>query len=235
MKANRKRKNLAIFCDSIDIAVGRCYLRRMRKKSIKKIANQIPIQTPHQKSKQSLNKIIKQNLGQSLGQKLGQKLGKNLGQKLKQDSSVFGGSLLKGNARIARPISTQKPVHVVMKSRLAKGEKSFSRMKRAKQIEQVVKKIAYENDIKMQRFANGGDHLHFVLKTPSRKSFNSFLRAISGLIARISLGAERGKPVDKQFWESKPYSKILDTEDELKRVYSQVMQKKPEATGFAIH
>ena len=93
--------------------------------------------------------------------------------------TVFGGALLKGNARIARPLSTKKPVHMVMKSKLAKGERAFTKAKLSKQIEEVVKKLASENNIKLQRYANGGDHLHFVLNISSRKSFNIFLQVCS--------------------------------------------------------
>ncbi len=150
----------------------------------------------------------------------------------KPDLSVFGGALLKGNARIARPLSTKKPVHMVMKSKLAKGERAFTKTKIAKQIDEVVKKLATENNIKLQRFANGGDHLHFVMNISSRKSFNIFLRAVSGLIARITLGAERGSPVDKQFWDHKPYTKILESSEDIKAVSSIMNQRKPEATGF---
>jgi REP element-mobilizing transposase RayT len=155
--------------------------------------------------------------------------------KTKPDLTVFGGALLKGNARIARPLSTKKPVHMVMKSKLAKGERAFSKAKLSKQIEEVVKKLASENNIKLQRYANGGDHLHFVLNISSRKSFNIFLRAISGLIARITLGAERGNPVDKQFWDNKPYTKILESSEELKAVSSIMAQRKPQATGFILN
>src|SRR5438093_1324945 len=91
----------------------------------------------------------------------------------------FGGSRLKGNPREARPISMKRPIHLVMRSALAKGDRSFLRAGRAKSIEQLVHRLGRENQVKVYRFANSGNHLHLILLPSSRKAFNRYIRAIS--------------------------------------------------------
>ena len=44
----------------------------------------------------------------------------------------FGGDLLKGNAREQRPISNKRPMHLVMRSTLATGERSFLNARKKK-------------------------------------------------------------------------------------------------------
>jgi hypothetical protein len=144
----------------------------------------------------------------------------------------FGGSRLKGNAREARPISTRRPIHLVMRSSFAKGDRSFLKAGRAKQIETLVRRLGRENDVKVYRFANSGNHLHFLLLPKSRRAFNAYIRAISGLIARITLGVERGKALGLKFWDARPFTRIVEWGREFKVVCGYVLQNTLEAIGF---
>ena len=150
----------------------------------------------------------------------------------------FGGSLIKGNPREARPLSTKKPIHLVMRSSLAKGQLSFLKGKRMSRIERAVKGIALKKGVKVYRYANSGNHLHLVISSKSRRAFNSFIRAISGIIARITLGVERGKAganaakLARRFWDARPYTKILEWGKEFKAVSIYVTRNTLEALGF---
>jgi len=144
----------------------------------------------------------------------------------------FGGSYLKGNAREERPISAKRPMHLVMRSTLARGERSFLNKSKARQIESLVHKLAKEKGVKVYRFANSGNHLHFLLLPSSREAFHSYIRAISGLIARISLGVERGKALGLKFWDARPYTKIIEWGREFRSVCNYVLQNTLEAIGF---
>jgi REP element-mobilizing transposase RayT len=144
----------------------------------------------------------------------------------------FGGTALRGNAREARPISIKKPMHLVMRSTLATGERSFLRAKRARKIENLVHKLGKEMGVKVYRFANSGNHLHFIVLPSSRKAFAAYIRAISGLIARLSLGVERGRAKGVKFWDAKPYTKIIEWGREFKFVCNYLLQNTLEALGF---
>ena len=67
------------------------------------------------------------------------------------------------------------------------------------------------------------------------KGFIYFLRSISGIIARIALNAEKGKSKLKestQFWDQRPWTRILFTWTEFKNVKKYVEQNFNEAMGF---
>lgn len=138
----------------------------------------------------------------------------------------FGGALLKGNPRSARPLSTKRPVHLVMRSSMAIGRKSFLIPERAARIEEMVRRLGKHQGVKVYRFANGGNHLHLLVLPRSRKAFHNFVRSVSGVAARLSLGKERGKAIvltkanlkrparkdaalESQFWDARPFTRIV--------------------------
>lgn len=143
-----------------------------------------------------------------------------------QASLAFGGSLLKNsNAKIARPISTKKPMHLVLRSSVAIGKKSFLRSKFNARIRAIIRKQAQINGVKIYGVANKGNHFHLLLLPRSRKAYLNFVRAISGLIARVISGAERGKALSKaadsgqrtaaslkskKFWDQRPFTRIIE-------------------------
>jgi hypothetical protein len=144
----------------------------------------------------------------------------------------FGGSMLKGNAREQRPIAVKRPIHLVMKSSRAQGEQSFLSKKRARRIEDLVHRQGRLHGVQVYRFANSGNHLHLVIKPISRRAFNTYIRAISGLIARITLGAEKGKAVGLKFWDARPFTRIVEWGRDYKNVCHYVLQNTLEAVGF---
>ena len=146
----------------------------------------------------------------------------------------FGGSerLKKAHAREKRPISIKRPLHLVMHSTLATGERSFLRAKRARKIEELVHRLGREKGVKIYRFANSGNHLHFIVLPKSRNAFKAYIKAISGIIARFTLGAERGSAQSVRFWDAKPYTKIIEWGREYKTVCNYLLRNTLEALGF---
>jgi REP element-mobilizing transposase RayT len=142
----------------------------------------------------------------------------------------FGGTALKGNPREARPLSAKRPVHLVMRSRLAVGPRSF--LKRERQIQALVQRLARQKGVKLYRFANAGNHLHFLLLVPSRREFRAYVRAVSGIVARITLQAERGRAQAEKFWDARPFTRIVEWGRDFQSVCRYVMQNTLEALGF---
>ena len=145
----------------------------------------------------------------------------------------FGGSLLlKGNPREARPISLKRPIHVVLKSSLAKGNRSFLNPARARKIERLVHALAKQKGVRVYRFANSGNHLHLLVQIRSRESFQAYIRALTGIIARLTLAVERGRALGKKFWDARPYTRIVEWGKEFKTVSRYIVQNTLEALGF---
>jgi REP element-mobilizing transposase RayT len=144
----------------------------------------------------------------------------------------FGGMLIKGNARETRPISTKRPMHLVMRSTLAKGERSFLRPARARQLRSLVERASQKHGVKVYRFANSGNHLHMIVLPRSRDGFNAFIRSISGLIARLTLGVERGRALGLKFWDARPFTRILEWGKDYTNACQYLLQNTLEALGF---
>jgi putative transposase len=132
-----------------------------------------------------------------------------------QLSRQFGGMLLKGNAKVKRPLSTKEPIHLVLKSHLAFGGRSFLLKKNYGKIDSIIRRSAKSNGIKIYHFVNVGNHLHLVIKvdrknaTTGRLAFRSFIRSVTGLVARHVVGAERNDGKGIKFWQSRPFTRIL--------------------------
>ena len=126
------------------------------------------------------------------------------------NSQCFGGNLLRGNPKGRRPFSSRSALHIVLRSSLARGRHSLLRGEREFRIKAIVKRQADRFSIQLYRYANSGNHLHLLVKPPQNRSgLAGFLRAISGLIARAVLQAERGSPKGKKFWDKRPFSRIV--------------------------
>lgn len=149
----------------------------------------------------------------------------------------FGGAhLKKSHAKKARPIAIKKTMHLTLRSSKARGEYSLRLNKdRIRRIEKVVRTQAQRFDVDIYRYANVGNHLHLLIKANYRQGFISFLRTISGIISRIALSAERGRAIldaSTQFWDQRPWTKILLTWTDFKNVKKYVEQNFNEALGF---
>ncbi len=123
----------------------------------------------------------------------------------------FGGALLgRSNATRARPLTTSQAIHLTMRSSLARGSRSMlANSGRKLHIERKLRKLSAQFGVKIYRFANVGNHLHLLLRITNRNLFQNFLRSIAGIIARICLGAERGKSKGLKFWDQRPWTRIV--------------------------
>lgn len=150
----------------------------------------------------------------------------------KLGETEFGGTRLRGNAREARPMAPKRPLHLVLKSSLATGDKSFLKTARKKPIEQLLYRLAKRKGVKLYRYANSGNHLHLLILPSSQRAYYSFIRAATGLIARLTLGAERGKAKGQKFWDAKPYTRIVEWGRDFRGVCAYILQNTLEALGF---
>jgi len=153
----------------------------------------------------------------------------------KLGSKEFGGSLLKGNPREARPLVTKRPMHPVLRSTLATGDKSFLNPSRARKIKWLVHRIGKQVGVKVYRYANSGNHLHLVILARSRPAFIKYVKSISGLIARLTMGTERGSPLGRKFWDARPFTKIIEWGREFRALSNYVLQNTMEALGFVAY
>lgn len=149
----------------------------------------------------------------------------------------FGGSLLKkSHAKKPRPISTKNSMHLTLRSSQAKGEKSFlASQKRRLLIDKKIREVANKFGVSVYKIAIVGNHIHILLRATYRRGFVSFLRSITGVIARIVLGAERGRAKlagAARFWDQRPWTRVIAWMRDFANVKKYVQQNFNEAMGF---
>ncbi len=146
-------------------------------------------------------------------------------------SLTHGGDTSQGKRKIARPIDLKRPLHVVLRSSMAKGQWSLLHLKNKNQINKLTQKIAKKYRIRIFRFVNVGNHIHLLIQTYSRKNFQSFLRELSGTIACLVTNAKKGKPIGR-FWDKLAFSRIVFWGIDFKKLHTYLIKNIFEAHGL---
>jgi REP element-mobilizing transposase RayT len=141
-----------------------------------------------------------------------------------------GGSTRRGRRKIARPVATRRPMHVVLHSTRAAGPWSLRKRKADIAIRAAMRALASSHGIRIYEFANAGSHLHLLLRAKHRRSFQDFLRAFAGVIARRITGACRGRAVGR-FWDELAYSRVVSWGREFGSVRDYVIRNELETLG----
>lgn len=141
---------------------------------------------------------------------------------------VHGGVYAQGKRKTARPFSSKKPLHLVLRASRAKGNLSLWNHKA--KVNHIINKFSRANRVKIYEFSNNGNHLHLVVKAKDRQGFQKFLRTTSGLIARAAMNAKKAQAKGK-FWDSLAFTRLSEWGKAYKTVQSYVLQNILEAAG----
>jgi len=117
-----------------------------------------------------------------------------------------GGDVGRGRRKLERPVSTRRPMHLVLTSRRARGPWSLRKHDRV--VRDVLRSMARRFDIRIYDFANVGSHLHLVVRARRRDAFQGFLRSFAGVVARRVTGARRGCP-SGPFFSGLTWSRVV--------------------------
>lgn len=116
----------------------------------------------------------------------------------------FGGTwCTKRKFRVARPLSTKAPIHLILKSTQAKGRLSFSTPTNRKLILALLMKTSRKWGVQVIQFANVGNHLHLMIKLGNLRTYKPFICALTGGIPR-HLKWRGGK-----FWNYRPFTRVV--------------------------
>ncbi len=125
-------------------------------------------------------------------------------------SNRFGGnSRTTRESRTFRPITTKQSMHIVLKSKLAKGNWSFLKPKNKQIVAGLLKKYAKIMGVQIFSSANVGNHLHLHLKFHSHSSYKRFIRTLTGAIALKITGASKKNKLKERFWSQSPYTRFV--------------------------
>lgn len=127
--------------------------------------------------------------------------------------------------KIARALSTRHALHVVLKAREPILRKHHAAIKSI--IEDTQVRFSDEGlGLKIKALAIQADHIHLVLKTPSRKAFADSLRYLAGTIALL---IAKGK-----LWRQRVWSRVVKTGRDLDGVLAYVCRNPIKAGVFSL-
>jgi putative transposase len=132
-------------------------------------------------------------------------------------TATHGGAEAVGKRKSRRPLDSKYPVHLILKSKKAKGSLSLRAKRNLHWIWLLAHRKAEKFDVQLQGFANVGNHLHFKVKFKRREHFQKYLKSVSALIARHVTGARKGKAFGK-FWDFLAYTKVVKIWTQEKRL-----------------
>jgi REP element-mobilizing transposase RayT len=109
------------------------------------------------------------------------------GKGLKRPDDRFGGALLKGNPKSARPLESKLPLHLVLRASASvlRTPKAFAK------VDRLVCTVARRHGVRVYDFANVGNHLHLVVKIIDRRRWAGFIRELTGRISLAIGGRNR--------------------------------------------
>lgn len=117
-----------------------------------------------------------------------------------------GGDLARGKRKRMRPFDPKRPAHVVMHSSRARGP--WSLLKHKVLVIWHLNEISERFGIKLIKETNLGSHLHLIIKAPSRRAFQNWLRLLAGTIALHITRAKKGSPKGK-FWDELAFTRVV--------------------------
>ena len=108
---------------------------------------------------------------------------------------AFGGSLLKGNPKVARPLSVKNPIHLVLRA----DKSRFRLPKNFARANECLEKTAKKHGVRIYSYANVGNHFHIVLRILNRRQWAAFIRELTSRLAYMA----------QIKWPKRPYTRIV--------------------------
>jgi REP element-mobilizing transposase RayT len=121
-----------------------------------------------------------------------------------------GGSPSLTKRKTTRPFSPKAPVHLVMRSRRARGNWSFQHRKNRGKITSMIYVYAARFKVNVYRAAVVGNHLHLLVKAEEKKNLSDFLRVLAGRVAVTVSGARKHVKKIGKFWDYLCWSRLVN-------------------------
>lgn len=149
----------------------------------------------------------------------------------KREKSEHGGSL-KNPQKRKRPLGVKASMHLVLRSSLAQDDWSFR--KHHKPIQNILQKFSKKHSVHILDWANVGNHLHLHVRVYDRRGYRNFIRAITSaiVIAVTQFSRWQKAPPDFQFWDARPFSRILTSWREILNLRDYVKINKLQGLGW---
>ena len=154
-----------------------------------------------------------------------------------------GGVLAIQKRKEKRTISIKKPMHLVLRSDKAKGQRSL--LKNKPLVLKLLRLYSKKFAVRVYEIAICGNHIHCLVKGSNRKQLQNFFRVFPGQIAQEILQHHPLKPTEekaftggthpknqKTFWSLLLYSKLLSWGREYLSTKNYIIRNTMEALGL---
>ena len=170
--------------------------------------------------------------------------------KTPRSKKFFGGSLINGRRKGARPLSAGQALHLVLKSQWATAADKFTTRANKPAVEEIIIITAKRYGIKIYRQAICANHIHLMVRSKRRWLYRAFIAVLTGLIAqhimrrqsfRVFMNTKRkvfaGEGVPQQergqaFWQHRPFSRIVNWGKDYQNCLRYLSKNTLEALGF---
>jgi REP element-mobilizing transposase RayT len=104
-------------------------------------------------------------------------------------------------------------MHLVLRSTKAKGAHSFGN-KNAARVRSIIDNHCGRYGVKLVQYSNNFNHLHLLLKFPSRAVYLRFIRSITGSLALAVTKASKRNSLksifgEDGFWDFRPFTRVV--------------------------
>lgn len=142
-----------------------------------------------------------------------------------------GGSIRAGRRKLARPFDPGRSMHIVMRSRKAKGCWSFLSERHRGRIHGHLLSTIRRYDGRLYGYENVGNHLHLSVKFSRRRDLQTFLRVFAQGVMFMVTGARKGNPRGP-FFDAIAYSRVVCWGREFKTLKAYFWKNALEALGW---
>ncbi len=137
-----------------------------------------------------------------------------------------------------RPIDSKNFLHIVLKSDAAIGDKRFTK-KKGEVLERIHRR-SHDYGLKIRKVAVASNHIHILVQLRSRRQLIAWIRGLTGVLARLMLGAEKGKAKlienkngkQDHFWNLRPFTRVVFWGRDCTGVENYIGRNILEAIGF---
>jgi REP element-mobilizing transposase RayT len=161
----------------------------------------------------------------------------------KKRTTEHGGVLALTSRKVKRPLNIRKPVHLVLRSDLAKGKRSLFRNKRL--VLSLLRRYSKMFGVRVYETAVCGNHIHCCVRGDDRVRLQHFFRVFAGQVAQEILRmyplqkgeakAFRGgthPKSEKSFWSLLAYTRVVGWGRDFANVKAYIFKNTLETLGL---
>ncbi len=146
---------------------------------------------------------------------------------IKAPTKSFGGGKVSGR-KTARPLSFKKPIHLILKSKRARGALSLASISR--EITNLLNQTAKESGTKIFDHAVNWTHIHIVGQFLSREAYRQFVRSLAcRIVAKLQKRSDQDLKV---FFTETIFNRILEWGRDFKIAIAYILKNQLESVGI---